>query len=246
MFFFDGITQEQKRDVWLHRRGSQIKKVVELFTNLNNKNDDKSKYFRFLLPPLVGATGRFVAKFECGCDVRVSVPECDVEIADYAQQEGCFAILSRDTDFVLLDGARHYLSIERLDMRTMSTVTYSQEGLLNFLKINRQQLFLLASLLGSDIVQFNKLKHFHKRFSHTGDIFEDLPGVVEYIKKWNFVRSYNNEDLREIARDVSEDENMANDLSGSIRSYLPHSREGTGTAAVNDVQVSVQEPMYGN
>ncbi|XP_021923344.1 constitutive coactivator of peroxisome proliferator-activated receptor gamma-like isoform X1 [Zootermopsis nevadensis] len=236
MFFFDGITQEQKRGEWLQRRGSQIKKVMDLFNNLNNKNVEKSKYSSFLLPPLIGATGRFIAKFECGCDVRISISECDAEIAEYAQREGCFAILSRDTDFILLDGARHYLSIERLDMAKMTTVTYSREGLLDFLKINQQQLFLLASLLGNDTVHFHKLKHFHKRFSHTGYIFEVLPGIVEYINKWNFIGYYKDEDLREIARDVFGDENMANDLSVSIKSYLPPSRERTGITPMNDIQ----------
>jgi hypothetical protein len=239
VFFFDGIKQEQKREEWLDRKQNEIEKLVKLFANLNSKN------VSFLLPPLVGAIGHFVTKFECGCYVRISVSECDVEIADYAQQEGCFAILSQDTDFVLLDGALHYLSIKHLDMETMTTVTYSREGLLNFLKINKQQLFLLASLLGNNIVDFHKLEHFHKRFSHTVNIFKVLPGVVEYIKKWNIFGSYTAEDLREIARDVFGDENMANDLSDSIRSYLPTSREENATTAENDTQVSVQKPIYG-
>lgn len=238
VFFFDGITQEEKRNVWLQRRKSQIDLAVELFAHLNKS--DKSKYFiRYLLPPIVGATGCFVAKFECRCNIRMSIYECDAEMADYAQQEGCFAILSRDTDFVLLEGACHYLSIEKLDMGNMTTVTYSREGLLNFLNINKQQLYLLASLLGNDIVRFHELRYFHRRFSQTGDIFEILPGVVEYIKNWHFTGSCRNEDLRDIAIDVFGNADKADDLSVSIRSYLPGSGEENGIAAVNDIQVSV-------
>jgi hypothetical protein len=51
VFFFDGPTEEKKMRVWLDKRKNRIKKIVWLFTNLNNINDYKSQYFQIPLHP---------------------------------------------------------------------------------------------------------------------------------------------------------------------------------------------------
>ena len=243
VFFFDGMTQESKRDTWLYRRQCRINKIVQIFTKLDNKIEVTSEHLRGMLPPLVAATGCFVAKYVCGCDVHTSVYDCDVEMACFAQKEGCFAILSQDTDFVILQGARYVLSAKHLNLETMTTLTYSRDGLLKALGLKPQQLFLLASLLGNDALIFLKLKNFHKNFTQNQNIFELLPGVVDYIKKWHFSESYDDKELRKIAKDVFDDENMANDLSASIRMYLTPSTEVQERTTVDNTQVSERKPV---
>jgi hypothetical protein len=243
VFFFDGMTQESQRVTWQQRRKSRVDKVVKIFESLNNNSAVQAKYLEGMLPPLVAATGSFVAKYICGCDVHISVSDCDVEMAHFAWKEDCFAILSQDTDFVILQGARHFLTVQELNLETMTTYEYSREGLLKFLGLEPQQLCLLASLLGNNIVPVSKLQNFHNRLkqAQTG---RELPCVVvDYIKKWNFGTSSDDEGLRKIAKDVFDDESMAHDLATSIQTYLSPSTEVQEGTTVADTKVSGRKPV---
>jgi flagellar biosynthesis GTPase FlhF len=151
VFFFDGMTQESQRDTWKERRQSRVDNVLKIFETLHNNSAVQPKLLEGMLPSLVAATCSFVAKYVCGCDVHISVSDCDVEVAHSAWKEDCFAILSQDTDFVILQSARHFLTVQELNLEI-----YSREGLLKFLGLESQQLCLLASLLGNDTVPVSK------------------------------------------------------------------------------------------
>jgi hypothetical protein len=238
MFFFDGIVQEGKLKTWLKREKVCINNIVQLFRNLGSNTEVRRK-----LPALVAATGHFVAKNVCGCDVRICVSECDVEMTHFAQKESSFAILSEDTDFVILQGARHFLSVTDLNLTTMTTLTYSREGLLEFLGLQPQQLFLFASLLGNDIIPLRELQNFHRRFPQAQNISDLVHSIAGYIKKMGF-DTYGDEELRSIAKDVFQDENKADDLSTSIKTYLPLSTDVEEKNAVDDIHVSEMKLLF--
>ena len=243
VFFFDGMTSESQRVTWKERRQWKADKVVTIIENLQNNCAVQPEHLEGMLPSLVSATCTFVAKYVCGCDVHISVSDCDVEMAHFAWKEDCFAILSQDTDFVILQGAHHFLTVKELNLETMTTLTYSREGLLKFLGLELQQLCLLASLLGNDIVPVSRLKNFHNRLKRAHEGRELLHVVVDYVKKWNFSTSCDDEELRKIAKDVFDDESMAHDLGTSIQTYLSPStgvQEGTTVA---DTEVSERKPV---
>jgi hypothetical protein len=243
VFFFHGVTPESKRVTWKERKQFQFHKMVKVFKHLDNKSAVEEKLVEGMLPSVVAATCSFVAKHVCGCDVHVSVSDCDVEMAHFAQKEDCFAILSQDTDFIILKGARHFLTVDKLSLETMTTVEYSREGILNFLGLELQELYLLASLLGNDIVPVSKLRYFHGRLEQAQNGRELVRVVVNYIKKWNFSPSCDDEGLREIAKDVFGDDSMASDLANSIQNYLSPSSAGQEGATVADTQVSDRKPV---
>lgn len=233
VFFFDGMTPESHRVTRKERKERKVDKVVSIFENLNNNSAVEAEDLNGMLPSLVAATASFVAKYVCGCDVHISVSDCDVEIANFARKEDCFAILSQDTDFVILQGARHFLTAKELNLETMTTHTYSREGLLKFLGLKPQQLFLLASLLGNDIIPYSTLRNFHERLK------QDRKGcgllhVVDYIKKCNFGTCSDDEGLRKIAKDVFNDESKALELATSIQNYLSPSTEAQEGTTVAD------------
>lgn len=88
-----------------------------------------------------------------------SLAECDEEIADYAKRHGAFAILAQDTDFVILDaGGALYLSMQHLNLQTMTTRHYDCRALANHLGIHLSHLPLLATLMGNDIISFKDLR----------------------------------------------------------------------------------------
>jgi hypothetical protein len=243
VFFFDGVKPESERDTWKGRRQKKVKTILKIFENLDNNSPVQAEHLDSMLPSVVAATCSFVARYECGCDVHVSVSDCDVEMADFAQKEDCFAILSQDTDFVILKGARHFLTVDELNLETMTTFEYSREGLLKFLELESQQLCLLASLLGNDIVPVSKLKNFHQRLKQAQKGRELVRVIVDYIKKWNFSTSCDDEVLHEIAKDVFGDDSMASDLAYSIQSYLPPPSGEQEGATVADTQVSGRKPV---
>jgi hypothetical protein len=215
----------------------------KIFENLDNNSAVQAKYLEGMLPPLVAATAYFIARYVCGCDVHISVSDCDVEMAHFAWKEHCFAILSQDTDFVILQGAHHFLTVQELNLETMTTLAYSREGLLKFLGLEPQQLFLLASLLGNNIVPVSKLTDFHNRLKKTYEGCELLHVVVKYIKKCNFGTSCDDEGLRAIAKDVFDDDSMARDLATSIQNYLTPSKEVQEGTTLADTKVSERKPV---
>lgn len=89
--------------------------------------------------------------------VHVSVKECDEEIAEFARKENCFAILAQDTDFVILEGAKYYLSMANLRLSTMETLLYDRKELAVALNLDSKYLPLLATLMGNDIVKKDQL-----------------------------------------------------------------------------------------
>lgn len=89
--------------------------------------------------------------------VHVSIKENDEELAEYARRENCFAILAQDTDFVILEGAKYYLSMEGLQLPTMETTLYDRSALADSLNIDIKLLPLLATLMGNDIVKKQEL-----------------------------------------------------------------------------------------
>jgi hypothetical protein len=243
VFFFDGMTPESQRVTWIERRQIGVYNVVKIFENLDNYFAVQAKYLEQMLPALVAATASFVAKYVCGCNVHISVSDCDVEMARFAWKEDCFAILSQDTDFVILQGARHTLTVKELNLETMTTNAYSREGLLKFLGLEPQQLYMLASLLGNNIVPASKLQNFHKRLRRSQKGCKLLHVVVKYIKKLNFSTSCDDEGLRKIAKDVFDDDSMANDLATSIQTYLSTSTEVQERTTVADAKVSERKPV---
>ena len=243
VFFFDGMTPESQRVTWQQRRQCKVDNVAKIFKCLDNNSPVQAKLLEGMLPSLVAATGSFVAKYVCGCDVHITVSDCDVEMAHFAWKEDCFAILSQDTDFVILQGARHFLTVQELNLETMTTYTYSREGLLKSLGLEPQQLCLLASLLGNDIVPVSKLTNFHNRLRRAHKGCELLHVVVDYIKKWNFSTSCDDEGLRKIAKDVFGDDSMAHDLATSIQAYLSPSTEVQEGTTVADTKVSERKPV---
>ena len=242
VFFFDGMTPESHRVTRKERKEKKVHKVVNIFENLNNNSAVQAEDLKGMLPSLVSATASFVAKYVCGCDVHISVSDCDVEMANFARKEDCFAILSQDTDFVILQGARHFLTVTKLNLETMTTHTYSREALLKFLELKPQQLLLLASLLGNDIIPYSTLRNFHNRLQQDHKGCELLHVVVDYIKKCNFGTSSDDAGLRKIAKDVFNDESKALELAASIQNYLSPSAEVQEGTTVADKIVSERKP----
>ncbi|XP_066994218.2 uncharacterized protein [Anabrus simplex] len=189
VFYFDGPTIEAKKD-WRKRKNSvKEKRLTKVFNAISGAKCSNSKWNSFqyeqqMLPVLISVCGRFICKYECNCTVFVSVTDCDKELADYANRESCFAILSQDTDFLCLKNATYILSIKHFNLDEMSTLLYDRCAILAYYSFTLQQMRLFASLLGNDVIPRSKLEKFHKKLC--GNIYtleEKCNAVASFVKR---------------------------------------------------------------
>ncbi|XP_021937995.1 constitutive coactivator of peroxisome proliferator-activated receptor gamma-like isoform X2 [Zootermopsis nevadensis] len=160
VFFFDGSTVERKRPVWIERRLKYLQDVFKIYDCLNKWRKLSSVDLSLFQMP-AGLGTRYILKELCNCEVYSSIRECDEEVAEYARDKQCFAILGEDTDYIIHEGAEYYLSISKLNLSTMTTLYYNRWALARDLAISPAKLPLLASVIGNDIVRASELKEFH-------------------------------------------------------------------------------------
>ncbi|XP_067009413.2 constitutive coactivator of peroxisome proliferator-activated receptor gamma isoform X2 [Anabrus simplex] len=158
VFYFNGAA-ESKLDCQSVRESRMLKRDM-LFCNLGNLKPYKWNKWK-ILPLLVSETASFIFKYECKCAVYISVKDLCKELADYANKESCFAVLSQDTDFLCLKSATYYLSIKYLNLKDMKTLTYNRFGIHKFFAFTVQQMWLFVCLLGNAAVSEQRLRHFH-------------------------------------------------------------------------------------
>ena len=92
---------------------------------------------------------RYVLTEECHCRVVITSEECDEEIAVYAKQNSnVVAIMAQDSDFVIYNAAKYYLSALHLDLNDMTTKVYSSTELAKLNNLDPQWLPVIATLLG--------------------------------------------------------------------------------------------------
>jgi len=124
--------------------------------------------------------------------------ECDAEMAKFAcENPRVLAILAEDSDFLIYpeswESCWKYFSLEALDHETLKTKEYSRAALRKSLNLDDQELVLLSTLNGNDVIPFNDISDFHKslKFGNRFDPALRFPAIAKYIKKHRLVKSRN-------------------------------------------------------
>ncbi|XP_014258778.1 constitutive coactivator of peroxisome proliferator-activated receptor gamma-like [Cimex lectularius] len=172
VIFIDGCLEPSKVDTWKLRRHEEVKNIQYIFDQLDINpyrfpEDCKKSRVNMMVKLLTGPN----------IEAYYSTEECDLEIARYAKLNNCFAILAQDTDFVIYEGARHYWSGKHLNLRRMTTKEYSRQNLARCLQLSTQDLPLLASLIGNDIISEKLLLPFHRSM---GDLWQQRSNSINY------------------------------------------------------------------
>ncbi|CAH1402112.1 unnamed protein product [Nezara viridula] len=229
VFFFDGPHVCSKRETWIKRRLDTLEKARNLLDELSSGTSIRTlENGQFsMLPSNIRLLTMLVARHS-GCKVYSSIRECDLEIAEYAFQKKCMAILAQDTDFVIFKSAKYYWSIKNFNFRHMTTYNYDRDKLASSIGIYTTELPLLASLLGNDVISFEDLKPFHnqllyKRGEHYKKnwvnfgklIFE----VAHFIKFHVHHLNISRQTLETIAHQVFRDSSKWQLLEQSMLSY---------------------------
>lgn len=223
-FFKDGPHQKKKDEVWFRRRDEAYSSELQIFdgieigldldTIVRNVGNNSSIGSVSISKTFLGICDRL------GCYVKSSFQsECDLELAQYATQNNALAIFGQDSDFMIFEGDWQYWSTEFLDWKTLNTICYNRPALRFHLGLSQEQMCLLASLAGNDIVEFDSLKNFHqnmrpfyKKFNRIADLVREVSTVPRDLTKSSLER------IAKRCFGSSNDHNV-NMLRQSIQSY---------------------------
>lgn len=182
-FFVDGPHQTEKDEVWFRRQDELYANELHIFDGISkglhiSSIAESVQNLRIgsvaVLNPLQELCKRFGY-------FHVSIQsECDLELAQYANEHKAMAILAQDSDFLIFNGSWQYWSANNLDWTTMKTICYSRHNLCKELRLGQEQMSLFATLSGNDIITADRLSKFHRSFK---DYYaKKFYNIAEYVR----------------------------------------------------------------
>lgn len=115
--------------------------------------------------------------------IITSTKECDAELVKYANANpSVLAVLADDSDFLIFSGHWRYWSLNQINMDVLTTLEYDKRALRKFLCLNDEQMKILATLGGNDILQYDEVRSFH-RDNRGHNCQQKFPWLAEFIKE---------------------------------------------------------------
>lgn len=190
----------EKYKTWFKRQEEKYHNVIEIMDKVNAHwtLDDIINSSRDL--PSITTNIRMIETLaqSYGEFYLAITRECDAEIARFAYTHpNVIAVLAEDTDFLIFPSKQDwkYISINKLDPNTLHSKEYSRKALRDYLNLNDEELMILSTLGGNDIIRFEEVEEFHKslvgrsnfykdRFLQLASLIKNLPkGRAELKKK---------------------------------------------------------------
>lgn len=191
IFYEDGPVVEQKLSTWIKRHSSKYNETYQIMEkiyggwSLSDITSLKTDYNE--IPRVTTQTEMMehVAR-QYGELVITFTRECDSEIARYAYNNPrVLAILADDTDFLIYPGNWRYFSIKNIDPTSLETIEYNRKALRSFLDLNDQQMVILSTLNGNDIIKYDSVRdNFHVTLDSFKHRFADFrfPKLAAYAR----------------------------------------------------------------
>lgn len=166
VFFEDGTLMKQKLDTWKERQDRKYGNCIEFMDNIYNAvplniiiavnphNIPKTTMHRTIIEEMAKKYGKLI---------KSEFKDCDTEIGKFAyKNKRVLAVMADDTDFLIFPGKWRYFSMRSLNVCTFETMEYSRVALRQFLNLTDDQLIILSSICGNDIVKFEEVVPFHE------------------------------------------------------------------------------------
>ena len=125
--------------------------------------------------------------------------ECDAEMAQFAYRNPrVLAILADDSDFLIYPGNWRYFSLRDLNQESLQTMEYNRHALRDYLQLNDNELILLSTLNGNDVIRFDDTFRFHKSLiQQRNNAALRFSAMADFIKDSRILQS------RDLYRDVA-------------------------------------------
>lgn len=162
-FFFDGLPVQEKMPRWIKRREDKAKQISNFFDKLSTVRSTRDTDIDCSILPEGVVPCATVAFKQIGCEVRMSVADCDVEVAYFAaSNRSCIGVLSNDTDFLIYRDIPCLFPFSGLEMgQEVKGWRFRSPAIASHLGIPVEDLPVLASLVGNDIVSRETLREPH-------------------------------------------------------------------------------------
>lgn len=185
VFFSDLNMSSSKLKTWMKRQTDHFKEFRKLYECISsNKIFEKIVQLnqkKHLKPPNATHHDMEVIAQKYG-DLSYSVKsENDLELARFAVENDAIAVISNDFDFLMFDGAWKHWSSRGVTEDSLEVTEYNRVGLLKSLNLTRKEMYLFATVWGSD---------FSKR------LFETIDEAAD------FVRGYSSLPIAEIIKEL--------------------------------------------
>ncbi|XP_061414689.1 constitutive coactivator of peroxisome proliferator-activated receptor gamma [Lethenteron reissneri] len=178
VFFFDGSTQQPKRQEWARRRHQNSREISCIFRHIQETGQQPLDNMSVIPSSLCSFTRSALQAL--GAEVIRTTREADYEVAEFARSKNCIGILGQDTDYLVYDTVP-YLSINSLDLETLTTVMYVRGRLCEHLRIRISDMPVLACLMGNDVVDQKRGAGFRRRCAAPGE--PPVAAVARYLRK---------------------------------------------------------------
>lgn len=149
--------------------------------------------------------------------------ECDSEIARFCYKNtNVLAVIANDTDFLIFAGHWRYFSLKDMDisnMATLDTIEFNRNALRLHLNLNDQELQILSTLNGNDIIKYDQVKEtFHTQLHPFKHKFADLrfPWLAEHARNLSSNPKKLIENIQKLLQCVSADK-----IKESFEMYNP-------------------------
>ncbi|XP_055538116.1 uncharacterized protein LOC129725835 [Wyeomyia smithii] len=213
-FFNDGPIQQTKFNTWQRKQTEKYKNSIEIMDAVDSNAFDVNslvKKFRNSIPANTRYSLQNIAQ-KYGTYKLSIENECDKDLAAYATSMRAMAVITSDTDFLIYQGPWRVWVFESMDIARYTVYEYSKTSLLQYLGLRVQQLPLLATLSGNDIINYDIVKPFHIRLGQPKQKFRNVA---------EFIRSRPNASVDELTRQVfkSKSLDLKNRFQESLDSY---------------------------
>lgn len=200
VFFEDGTLIHQKLDVWKQRQDRKYGNCIDVMENIykeiplniivafNPHDIPKTTMHRKIIEEKAKKYGKLI---------KSELKDCDTEIARFAiNNQRVLAVLADDTDFLIFPGKWRYFSVRNLNYLSFETMEYNRIALRRYLNLNDDQLIILSSINGNDIVNFDEVIPFHRALIGFKHRFCNarFPALADFIRSTS---------LEEIVRQLS-------------------------------------------
>ncbi|XP_049797649.1 uncharacterized protein LOC126215051 [Schistocerca nitens] len=174
-FFFDGLPVEEKILTWVKRRADKAKEISKIFAKLRAMQSRENGFVgcRFLpeaVVPLATVTFKHLGSSKhLDCEVRLSTNDCDTELAKFAASDRCcIGVLSNDSDFLIYPNVPCLFTFSNLRLgQRVTGWRFRSTDLARHLGIEVDDLPVLASFMGNDIVRREALQEAHRKLRQT-------------------------------------------------------------------------------
>lgn len=188
VFYSDLHLQESKIDTWLARRNGRfdfyasIYQLIGIGASLDMIVAAIAKETQALMTTFDGME---VIAHTYGEFHHAIKYECDVELAQYANQHNAMAIISDDTDFLIFEGSWKLWSCSdfKLSATNQATTTeYNRNGVANICSLSQYQLPLFATLAGNGFIKYEQLVGFHRSL---GPMSDKIKNIAHFVRGFN-------------------------------------------------------------